>query len=338
MQPLVFEPYFRPMIWGGRKLGELFSKPIPVEGTYGESWEVSPHPHHESRVAEGDLAGKTLVEVCREHPREVFGDPAPDPPRFPLLIKLLDCRELLSIQVHPTDALAGPLAGETYGKTESWVVLHVEPTAKIYAGFRPGVTREEVERRLADGTLGEVLHGFKPNVGDCVFLPAGTVHAVGGGVVMAEVQQASDATFRLYDWNRLGADGKPRQLHLREALEAIDWSAGPIEPVAPTPIDARGPGIREEKLVRCPYFGLDRITIEGECKVAERDRPTVWMVLAGDANLAASAGYRKIFSAGQTVLLPAALGPASWRPAARSATLLRITIPDSATGGGGSSE
>src|SRR5690606_7579266 len=139
--------------------------------------------------------------------------------------------QLLSIQVHPTDKLARRLTGESFGKTEAWVILHAEPTAIVYAGFLPEVTREEVERRLAEGTLECALHHFTPRPGDCLFLPAGTVHAVGGGVVMAEVQQASDATFRLHDWNRLGPDGKPRQLHIQEGLEAIDWSQGPVNPV-----------------------------------------------------------------------------------------------------------
>lgn len=328
MGPLIFDPYLRPMVWGGRSLGSLFGKSLPTDGPYGESWELSPHPHHVSRVAEGPLAGWSLADLCRDRPREIFGTPLPADLRFPLLIKLLDCRELLSIQVHPTDELARRLAGETFGKTEAWVILHAEAGARIYAGFKRGVTRAEVEHRLADGTLDAALHAFTPRPGDCVFLPAGTVHAVGGGVVMAEVQQASDATFRLYDWNRLGVDGKPRPLHIHQALEAIDWSAGPVEPLVPEVATGCLPGVKQEGLVRCPNFGLDRISLESDFPVTAVGRPSIWMVLSGAARLS-TREYGRVFRAGETVLVPAAVQEVSWSLASaqRRATLLCVNLP-----------
>ncbi len=326
MEPLVFEPYLRPMVWGGRRLGELLGKPLPPEGNIGESWEVSPHPHHVSRVAEGPLAGRTLNEVSREFPRELYGDPPPADPTFPLLVKLLDCRDLLSIQVHPTDELARTLANERFGKTEAWVVLHADPGSRVYAGFKPGVTRADVEQHLAAGTLESGLHSFTPKPGDCIFLPAGTVHAVGGGVVLAEVQQASDATFRLYDWNRVGPDGRPRQLHVREALVAIDWSAGPVDPVRPKSEPGAPVGVRSERLVRCPSFGLDRLTLEADYRPGIAGRPSLWITLSGAAELRTAGGYARTFRPGETVLVPAAAGDPLWRPTAGTARLLRVHL------------
>jgi mannose-6-phosphate isomerase len=320
MQPLVFEPYLRPMVWGHRRLGERFGKTLPTAEAFGESWEISAHPHHVSRVAEGPLSGAALTELCASHGRELFGEQLPPDGRFPLLIKLLDCHDLLSIQVHPTDELAPKLAGETLGKTEAWVILDVEPSGVVYAGLKAGVTRDELERHVHAGTLEQCLHCFKPSPGDCVFLPAGTVHAVGGGVVMAEVQQSSDATFRLYDWNRLGTDGKPRKLHLREALESINWDAGPVKPSVGVPLRGR-PG---EALVRCRYFHLDRYRT-AEPFAAPAGRLSIWLALGGNAELR-GAGYARTLRGGETVLIPASAGELTWRPDG-NATLLGVTLP-----------
>src|SRR5262245_60127583 len=216
MEPLVFEPFLRSMVWGGRRLSEWFGKRLP-QGPVGESWEISAHPQHVSRVAEGPFLGQSLDDLCRCNSREIFGASAPADGRFPLLIKLLDCRDWLSVQVHPTDDIAARLLAGERGKTEAWVVLGADPDARIYAGLVPGTTRADLEARLGHGSVADCLHSFTPRVGDCLFLPAGTVHAVGGGIVLAEVQQCSDATFRLFDWNRVGLDGKPRPLHVHEA-------------------------------------------------------------------------------------------------------------------------
>jgi mannose-6-phosphate isomerase len=327
MQPLVFEPYLRPMVWGGRRLGTLFNKPLPPEGTFGESWEVSAHPHHVSRVAEGPHRGETLTELGVNHPGELFGEQAPADGRFPLLIKLLDCNDLLSIQVHPTDEIAARLLPGERGKTEAWVVLAAEPTAKIYAGLKPGTTRADLERHLAAGTADRCLYALTPKAGDCIFLPAGTVHAVGGGVVIAEVQQTSDATFRLFDWNRVGTDGKPRQLHLRESLESIDWNAGPVNPVEPRPITGLPPGVRGESLVRCRYFEMDRYALESALPLPRPGRVSVWLVLEGEAELRSISGeYRRLLLRGETVLIPAASDGLSFVPSPR-ATLLGVYLP-----------
>jgi mannose-6-phosphate isomerase len=323
MDPLTFTAYLRPQVWGGRRLA-AWGKQLPPQGTFGESWEISGHPHHESRVADGPLDGRPLNEVCAEHGQQIFGH-AP-PARFPLLIKLLDCEQNLSVQVHPDDERASELAGDELGKTEAWVILDAEPTARIYAGLRPGTTRQELERRLDDGTVAECLHQFTPRPGDCVFLRAGTVHAVGGGVVMAEVQQTSDATFRLFDWNRTGADGRPRALHREQSLRSIDWQAGPVDPVRPAPLSGLPPDVTGERLVACPYFEMERFALGGPMPLPRNyvGRMSIWMVLAGAALLAG-----RIFHRGQTVLIPASAPPQAWVPSSdeESTVLLGVRVP-----------
>ena len=328
MEPLVFEPYLRPQVWGDRRLEELFGKPLPPEGSFGESWEISGHRHHVSRVSDGSCKGMLLTDLCAKYSRDLFGHHVPAP--FPLLIKLLDCHDWLSVQVHPTDELARKLLGEENGKTEAWVILHAEPTGRIYAGLRPGITRPDLERHLAAGTVVQCLHSVQPKPGDCIFLPAGTVHAVGGGVVMAEVQQSSDATLRLYDWNRSGSPGKPRPLHIPEALESIYWHGGPIQPVPGSPLSGLPDGVRGESLVQCPYFHLTRFKLTRSLDNPHSGCLSIWMVLAGSAELRNMADeYPRFFRRGETVLVPAACAGLSWNPVldAQPVTILDICIP-----------
>lgn len=324
MQPLVFEPYLRPQVWGGRRLLKLFHKKLPDDGNYGEAWELSGHPHHVSKVAEGPLQGTLLTTLCREYGNELFGDHLPPDEKFPLLIKLLDCNELLSIQVHPNDEIAAQILGDEKGKTEAWVILDVGPDGRVYAGLREGVTKEELEKHLAAGTTDQCLHSFRPKPGDCLFIQAGTVHAVGGGVVIAEVQQSSDATFRLFDWNRLGTDGKPRQLHLQESLQSIDFDAGPLHPVEPRKLTGMPEGVDGEFLAACPYFQMERYAIERPFKMPYVGKLSIWMVLAGKAELR-SGDYERTFETGETVLIPATSGPLRWE--SERATLLGVTLP-----------
>jgi mannose-6-phosphate isomerase len=324
MDPLVFEAYLRPTLWGQRRLGVLFGKTLPSSGTpYGESCEISAHPHHVSRVAEGPWKGRLLTDVCAAQPREIFGKQSPPAP-FPLLIKLLDCEELLSIQVHPTDEIAARLLPGEMGKTEAWVVLSAEPTGRIYAGLLPGITRRELEQHLERGTTDQCLNSFTPMVGDCIFLPAGTVHAVGGGVVLAEVQQTSDATFRLFDWNRLGQDGKPRALHIDQALAAIDWDRGPVQALKGSPIAGFPSG---ECLVRCSYFNMDRYVVDQHLPNPYSGRLSIWIVLAGSAQLATSGNYRRSFRTGETVLIPASAPASFWKTTNVPATFLGVSLP-----------
>ncbi|HEV8058749.1 MAG TPA: type I phosphomannose isomerase catalytic subunit [Gemmataceae bacterium] len=326
MEPLTFEPYLRPQVWGGRRLGNQLNKALPSAGTYGEAWELSGHPHHVSRVAEGPFEGTSLNDLCARHGREIFGKSHQGP--FPLLIKLLDCHDWLSIQVHPTDAIAEQLRPGELGKTEAWIVLSVEPEGKIFAGLKPGVDRAVLTKHLQAGTTDQCLHAFTPKPGDCIFLPAGTVHAVGGGIVMAEVQQTSDATFRLFDWNRMGADGKPRALHLEESLASINWQAGPVQPVQGKPVTGLPAGATGEHLVSCPFFQLGRLKLAKGAVLPVPKTLSIWMILAGTAELSQSGGaYRRNFRQGETVLIPASAEGCRWSSRDGEATLLDVRVP-----------
>lgn len=327
MDPLVFAPYFRPQVWGGRNLESRLGKRLPAEGRFGEAWEISAQSLHVSQVAEGPLCGAVLTDLWKRSAADLVGKSAAEQPEFPLLIKYLDCQDLLSIQVHPTDAIAQRFGVGALGKTEAWVVLHAAPEARIYAGLRPGVTRAELERRLDDGSAAECLHSLTPRPGDCIFLRAGTVHAVGGGVLIAEVQQSSDATFRLFDWNRVGADGKPRQLHRAEALASIDWSAGPVNPSAPQSLAGLPQGVQGQRLAACDYFTLVRFQLAAAMASPYAERLSIWMMLDGAAELSSPAsGYRRVLRQGETVLAPATAGPLQWTPVAAPATLLAAVL------------
>jgi mannose-6-phosphate isomerase len=325
MEPLIFEPYARPQVWGARRLETMLGKRLPSAGTFGESWELSAHPHHVSRVAEGPLAGTLLTDLWRDSARDMAG-PGPLPEIFPLLIKLLDCHEQLSVQVHPSDEIAAQLLPGERGKTEAWVILAAEPAGRIYAGLLPGVELADLERHLAAGSVAECLHSFAPRAGDCVFLPAGTVHAVGGGVLMAEVQQSSDATFRLFDWNRPGPDGRPRALHVEQSLASIRWDAGPTDPVRPKPLPAVAAELAAERLVVCPYFELDRFRPRRAFANPYAGRFSIWMVIDGGAELTTNGGYRRRLEMGQTVLIPASATGATFAPVGEP-QLLGISLP-----------
>jgi mannose-6-phosphate isomerase len=334
MDPLVFEPYFRPQVWGGRRLEQFLGRPLPDERDFGEAWMLSAQSLHVSRVAEGPLQGSLLSDLWSSRAAQLDGQAHGPAAPFPLLIKFLDCRELLSIQVHPNDQIARELGAGELGKSEAWVVLDAEPAARIYAGLRQGTTCDDVRRQLDRGTLAESLHEFSPRKGDCLFLPAGVVHAVGGGVLLAEVQQSSDATFRLFDWNRLGADGKPRTLHRDEALRSIDWTAGPVTPAVGSPLEGLAPGNRGQRLVACPHFTLDRFTLTSPWDLPRAPcaawsvRFSIWIVLEGRVELRRQeSGYRRHFRRGETVLVPAASGACSWMPSEGSVTLLGVSVP-----------
>src|SRR5262245_25795845 len=229
--PLRFHTFLRPMVWGGRRLGALLGKELGPDALYGESWELSDHPLHRSVVAQGPLAGKTLRELMEADAAGLLGRAAKGHTTFPWLVKFLDAADWLSVQVHPDAEAVRRLWPGEGSKTEAWFVLEASPGSRIYAGLLPGVDEPSLRRALAAGAVTGCLHSFEPRPGDSVFLPAGTVHAVGGGVLLAELQQTSDATFRLFDWNRLDGSGQARLLHVEESLACIHWDQGPVRPV-----------------------------------------------------------------------------------------------------------
>ena len=308
MHPLLFSPLYRTYLWGGRRFAAHFGRQLPDGDTFAESWELVDHGEDQSVVREGPLAGKTLGELVRTRGEELLGRHA-GIAAFPLLFKLLDAKRDLSVQVHPDDARAARLSPPDRGKTEAWFVVDAEPGSRIYAGLRDGVTTDDLRSAIADGTLGDCLHAFEAQPGDCIFIPAGTVHAIGGGLMIAEIQQSSDVTYRLFDWNRVGPDGQPRQLHVDAGLEAVT-QFGPVTPRRAA-VEASDAAC-VSPLVGCNYFGLDLLTParsgQSEWQLGGDDAPHFISVLSGTIELS-PVWNMPALKAGDCVLLPAALGP-----------------------------
>ena len=223
LYPLIFQPIFKERVWGGRELERLYGKKLPPGAVIGESWEISDRPGDASVIANGPLAGKDLRWLMEHHAPEILGGakPAADG-RFPLLCKILDARDKLSLQVHPPANKAAELGGEP--KTEMWYIADAAPDARFYVGLKRGVTRAEFEKKISDGSVADCFHRVPVRAGDTMFLPSGRVHAIGDGLVIFEIQQNSDTTYRVFDWNRVGLDGKPRELHVAQSLASIDFN------------------------------------------------------------------------------------------------------------------
>lgn len=256
LYPLTFHPIFKDRVWGGRKLERLFQKPLPPGVPIGESWEISDRPGDVSVVANGPLAGKDLRWLMEHHPAELLGMARAQGGRFPLLVKILDAEEKLSLQVHPPVTKAAELGGEP--KTEMWYVTNAIPGAELYVGLKRGVSRKEFEAKIVTGTVANCFHRVSVRAGDAMFLPSGRVHAIGGGMVLFEIQQNSDTTYRVFDWNRVGLDGKPRQLHVKESLASIDFSD--FEPGLVAPERQEQAGLTRRVLVNDPLFQVETIT------------------------------------------------------------------------------
>lgn len=317
--PLRFRPIYKERIWGGRALASLYGRDLPGTAPIGESWEITDRPEGVSVVAEGPLAGRTLTDLVRADPAGLLGDAPARAGRFPLLVKILDARDILSLQVHPPASLAAGLGGEP--KTEMWYFTATEPGARILAGLRPGATRDEFERRLGDGSVGECFHSLPVRPGDSMFLPSGRVHALGAGLVLFEIQESSDTTYRVFDWNRVGLDGKPRDLHVRESLASIDFSDF-APPLIGSSWGASAEGGERRQLVRDALFGVEaRRAPAGATGVAELRRCRVLGVARGALELAGAGGACRC-RAGDFVLLPAALGRVTWRAEAESEWLV----------------
>ncbi len=338
-EPLLFDSYLRPQIWGGDGLTRLLGmppvgmsapnehplslKPIP----FGEAWVLSTLPEHLSRVTRGSSRGETLAELWQRSRHELCGSDGASA-EFPWLVKWLDCHGDLSLQVHPDDAAAQSMLGQSHGKSEAWVVVGVEPNARICTGLLQGVTRAQFESHLAAGTVDECLHSFEPRVGDCLSLPAGTVHTA-RGVLLAEIQQPSDVTFRLFDWDRLDGTGRPRPLHREPGLNVIDWQQGPIAPVVSQPKELAHSGVVGEVLLETGWVRLERFTMSRSWSAVTGEL-TAWMVLAGNVQLFDLANdTRYELARGATVLIPAGLGAIEWSPLPNdeSCTLLCIGYP-----------
>ena len=254
-------------VWGGRRLETLYGKRLPHAALIGESWEIVDRPEAQSVVHEGPLRGATLHELWGKHREAIFGN-VPDAPRFPILCKLLDAQENLSLQVHPPAQVAGRLAGEP--KTELWYIADAQPGAELYVGLRRGVARAEFQRKITDGTVADCFHRVPVKPGDVMVLPSGRVHAIGAGIVIFEIQENSDTTYRVFDWNRPGLDGKPRELHVEQSLECIDF--GDFEP-ALTKGELRteeGEDFELRVLVKGPPFTVEEVVDRRNGQISTR--------------------------------------------------------------------
>jgi mannose-6-phosphate isomerase len=296
-------------IWGGRKLAELFGKTLPTNKRIGESWEIVDRPEAQSVVARGPLKGKTLHELWTEYREEIFGETRALP-RFPLLVKLLDAHEKLSLQVHPPEKVAERLGGEP--KTEFWYVAAADPGAELFLGFRQSITREQFESALRNGTATDHVQKIRSHVGDAIFLPAGRVHAIGGGNLLIEIQQNSDTTYRVFDWNRAGNDGKPRQLHVNEALESINFAD-----VRPELCKPKG-----ESLLRHEFFEIQKWALDQPRKIGPLAEFAIVCCLTGKVSCAGVD-----LAPGGIFLVPAQLRDRELEPLVRATTVLRVTIP-----------
>ena len=324
LYPLRFEPIYQYRLWGGRRLAGLLTKPLP-SGPIGEAWVLSDREEHQSRLAEGPLKGWTIGELLEQFPEQILGGLAGRFRRFPLLLKFLDAHEMLSVQVHPGKANAELLPAGEAPKTEAWVVLEAGTRSRVYAGLKQGTSAGNLRRALADGTVLDELAWFTPQPGDAVFLKAGTVHSLGGEVMVFEIQQNSDVTFRLYDWGHVDAKtGQPRPLQVDKAIACIDFAEGAVCPIAPV-VESSTP-VEREKLFDCEHFRLWRLRGQSPFAVGVTGSPRVLVCIGGGGELEHAAA-RFALAKGDVFLLPAAIGECTVRPR-DAVNLLEIALPD----------
>jgi mannose-6-phosphate isomerase len=324
LYPLLFQPVLKDYIWGGRNLAEKVKRPLPEGKNIAESWEIAAHPDGDTEVINGRYAGKTLSALTLELGLDLIGTNnswALERGKFPLLIKLLDANDKLSVQVHPDDAYALANEGNELGKTEMWVVLYAEPDAKIILGVKPGTTPESFRQAIEEGTLERHLHEIPVKVGDAICVPAGSLHAILSGLVIAEIQQNSNTTYRVYDWNRK-KNGVARPLHIQQAMEVINFQQ--TAPTLPAPkIIETTADLHREILCQNRYFVTERVQMgenaafSGECNGRTLE---IWGVLDGEVTVN---GMQ--ITAVQFTLLPAKMGSYTIQ-AQKPATLLRTYV------------
>ena len=309
MSAIKFKPIYMKRIWGGRKLETLYHRELPDSTEpYGEAWEIVDRDDAQSIVSSGPLTGTSLHDLWQNHREEIFGKNLPDNPRFPILIKILDSTDDLSIQVHPPAHLAEQFHGEA--KTEMWFIADVAPSSKLYIGLKKGVTRESFEQAINNGTVADQVHSITPQKGDSLFIQSGRLHAIGAGFLIHEIQQNSDTTYRVFDWNRTDANGNPRDLHITESLACIDFTD--TEPEIQKP--------PANLLVNCPYFNttLHHLSSGDLIGNPQSDQFSLISIVSGT--------LENRHHSGQTLLLPQTSSPLV---ATTETTLLQITIPKS---------
>jgi mannose-6-phosphate isomerase len=312
LYPLKFKPIIKDKIWGGSRLATILHKKCKTDKA-GESWEISGYPGSVSRVKNGFLAGNNLEELIEVYMGDLVGDSVFEKfgTLFPLLVKFIDANDVLSIQVHPGDELAAKQFG-TFGKTEMWYVIQAEKDSEITVGFNQAMTRESYLNHLKNKTLNSILNIEKTLAGDVFFLPAGRVHAIGKGILLAEIQQTSDATLRIYDFDRVDDQGRPRELHTEKALEAIDFNVYPEYKTSYTRVPNQ-----PNQLVTCRYFttNLLNLTSPIDREYHEIDSFVIYMCLEGKITILNDQSEKETIEPGETVLIPAEIKKINLQPA-----------------------
>lgn len=313
LYPLRFKPVYKNYIWGGNRIPELYHRGEPA-GVHAESWEISTHPDGMTAIVNGPLAGKTLRDLLPDYKTALLGTNIRGGD-FPLLIKLIDARDVLSVQVHPNDGNAAAVGGEP--KTEMWYFLEGDGSAQVYCGLKSGIGKAEFLKAMEEKTFADILQKVPARKGAAVFVPGGRVHAIDKGCLILEIQQNSNTTYRIYDWGRVGADGKPREMHVDKALKVIDWGNNG---------DPRC-RIRGTTVQSCEYFQLDRFVLEAAKDFSMTGKTFHALFIAEGSGVVSWAGGEGKLSAGQSWLIPASLGNYTVRPDSFSLTLLSVTIP-----------
>jgi len=321
--PLMFRPVYQPYIWGGEKLRTVLNREDAPEGIVAESWEVSDREDGMSVVESGPLAGRTLREVIEPDPEAVLGSRM-QADRFPLLIKVLDAAKTLSVQVHLNDQTAAEFGGEA--KTEMWYVLEAEEGAAVYCGLEEGTEPESFRQAIAENTLEPLLKKIPVSAGDAVFVPGGRVHAIASGCLLLEVQQNSNTTYRIYDWGRVGTDGKPRELHVDQALDVTLWEdrEEALTHAEPLPDLA---GMPRKKVMESDYFFLEKLTLQADA-VLPASPETFQVLFTLNGTLEVCVGEERVSAPrGRSVLIPAAASASRISALNGPAEVMRVTLP-----------
>lgn len=321
LYPYVFEPVYRDYLWGGDRIARLYRR-AHAPPVCAESWEIADRPEAVSVVREGPCRGRTLRELMEQHASDIIGADAGGDEVFPLLIKIIDARQRLSLQVHPDENTAVRTGGEP--KSELWFVLQADPGARVYCGLRPGVDRATFENALRREQIEPLLHAVPAVSGEAVNVPGGRVHAIAEGCLLLEIQQNSNTTYRVYDWGRVDRDGRPRDVHVEQALNAINWQDAPGESRAPTPLD--GPWLnRCQSVLTTPFSRVTRWDMTRE-ETFPLDGQSfhAFFAVNGVATVRGN-GQDALLRPGTTCLIPASLGSYAVIPETSEATLIRIT-------------
>jgi mannose-6-phosphate isomerase len=323
-QPLRFQRVFLEKVWGGRALESHPGIRLPPGVPVGETWEVVDREDQNSIVCGGPWAGRSLADLVREHGRDLLGRARPNAQgRFPLLIKYLDASEALSVQVHPDEPTARRLGGPSESKTEAWYFLHAAPGGAVYSGLRSRVRPEQVRARLARRGLVDLLCCWPVHAGQCLTVRGGTVHAIGAGVTLLEVQQNSDTTYRLYDWDRPGLDGRPREMHVEPGLAAIRYDGVAPAPAEPAELEL-SPGVWIGLAARTEFFTMRRLRLQTATRRSTEEQFKIFVLLSGSGRLRTAHGAVESLAVGDVLLVPAAAEAVELEPGALGLELLEL--------------